>query len=60
MTRWAPGRRLRHLKGLVREIARFAWTNKTWWIVPVTLVLLALAVLVFVGAAVSPALYTVF
>ena len=60
MTRWAPARRARHFGRLVRELAHLAWAHKAWWIVPVTLVLLGLAVLVVVGAAVSPALYTVF
>jgi len=52
---------LRHLFRLAREISRFAWHNKAWWIVPVTLVLLLLAALVFLGQASAPAfIYTLF
>ena len=45
---------------LVTRWTRLAWAHRAWWIVPVALVLLGVAVLVVVGAAVSPPLYTVF
>ncbi|OQA27011.1 MAG: hypothetical protein BWY59_01197 [Verrucomicrobia bacterium ADurb.Bin345] len=52
---------LRHLGRLLREFGEFAWQNKAWWIVPMVLVLLLLALLVFAGQSAAPAfIYTLF
>ena len=52
---------LRHLGILLKEFGQFAWHNKAWWIVPIVLVLLILALLIFTGAVVAPqAIYTLF
>lgn len=50
----------RHLGLLLKEFGRFAWHNKAWWIVPMILVLLILALLVFTGQAAAPFIYTLF
>ena len=51
---------LRHLFRLLREVGEFAWQNKVWWIVPMVIVLLAMALLVFVGQSSAPFVYTLF
>ena len=38
----------------------FAWQNKAWWIVPIILVLLLLALLTFTGQTAAPFIYTLF
>ncbi len=50
----------RHLFRLLKEFGLFAWHNKAWWIVPIVLVLLLLAGLVFVGQSAAPALIYTF
>jgi len=49
---------LKHLGRLLKEFGEFAWHNKAWWIVPVVLMLLLLAVLIAVGQSVAPFIYT--
>ena len=52
---------LKHLGRLVREFLGFAWENKAWWIVPIVLVLLLLAILIATSETVVPAfIYTLF
>jgi hypothetical protein len=52
---------LRHLFRLLREFFEFAWHNKAWWIIPMIVVLLVLAFLVFAGQSAAPAfIYTLF
>jgi len=51
---------LKHLGRLLAEFGEFAWKNKAWWIVPMVLVLLLLALLVFVGQSAAPFIYTLF
>jgi hypothetical protein len=51
---------LKHLLLLLREFAGFARDNKAWWIVPLVLVLLLLALFVLTGQAVAPFIYTLF
>jgi len=51
---------LRHLLRLLGEFGAFAWHNKAWWIVPVVLVLLLLALLIVSGQTVAPFIYTLF
>jgi len=51
---------LKYLRRLLREFLGFAWENKAWWIVPIVLVLLLLALLIFTGQATAPFIYTLF
>jgi hypothetical protein len=51
---------LKHLVPLLREFAGFAWHHKVWWIVPVVIVFLLLAVLVAIGQSSAPFIYTLF
>ncbi len=51
---------LRHLGLLLLAVCGFAWQNKVWWIVPLVLVLLLLAFLVFAGQSAAPFVYTLF
>lgn len=52
---------LRHLGRLLKEVFEFAWHNKAWWIVPMVVVLLMIALLVFVSQTSAPAfIYTLF
>ena len=51
----------RHLGKLLKEFGQFAWENKAWWIVPIVLVLLLIALLVATGQGAAPAfIYTLF
>jgi hypothetical protein len=52
--------RLKHLARLLAEIGRYAARHKAWWLVPMVLVLLLLALLLFTGQATAPFIYTVF
>ncbi|MBT3192158.1 MAG: hypothetical protein HN341_06345 [Verrucomicrobia bacterium] len=51
---------LRHLGRLLKEVGGFAWHNKAWWIVPMVLAMLLLALLVMAGQSVAPFIYTLF
>jgi uncharacterized integral membrane protein len=51
---------LRHLGRLLAEMMQFAWHNKAWWIVPIVLVLLLLALLIVTGQTAAPFIYTLF
>ena len=53
-------RAIKYLGGLVREVFQFAWHNKAWWIVPMVLVLLLLALLIVTGQTAAPFIYTLF
>lgn len=46
----------------VRELVRFLWREKLWWLVPMVVVLVAVgALLVFAqGSALAPFVYTLF
>ena len=50
----------RHLGRLLLEFLGFAWHNKAWWIVPIVLVLLLLALLIATGQTATPFIYTLF
>lgn len=49
-----------HLGRLLKEFAGFAWHNKAWWIVPIVVVLLLMALLIFAGQTTAPFIYTLF
>ena len=51
---------LKHLVRLLKEFCEFAWHNKAWWIVPMILVLLLLALLIVTGETAAPFIYTLF
>jgi len=51
---------LRHLGRLLKEFLEFAWHNKAWWIIPIVLVLLLLALLIVTGQTAAPFIYTLF
>jgi hypothetical protein len=51
---------LRHIGVLLREFGEFAWHNKAWWIIPIVLVLLLVAVLIVAGQSTAPFIYQLF
>jgi hypothetical protein len=47
--------------GLLSELALFLWQNRNWWLLPIVVVLVALAAIVmFGGPGLAPLIYTVF
>lgn len=50
----------KYLGRLLEEFFAFAWQNKAWWIVPIVLVLLLLALLIVAGQGAAPFVYTLF
>jgi hypothetical protein len=51
---------LKYLGRLLKDFCGFAWQNKAWWIVPIVLVLLLLALLIMAGQGAAPFVYTFF
>ncbi len=51
---------LRHLGKLLREFVGFAMHHKAWWIIPITLMLLLMALVIVVGQSTAPFIYTLF
>lgn len=49
-----------HLWRMFLDLFGFAWTHKEWWLVPVVLVLLVLALGVFIVEVGAPFIYTLF
>ncbi|MFA6091905.1 MAG: DUF5989 family protein [Elusimicrobiota bacterium] len=46
---------------LIRELFDFMLENKKWWMIPIVVVLLGMAALVFLsGSAAAPFIYTLF
>ncbi len=52
--------RIRHTAKLLREFVGFARESKSYWIVPLAIVLGIAAFVVVVGQAAAPLLYTLF
>lgn len=52
--------RFRHLLAMMRQLWGFAWQRREWWIIPVVMMLLMIALLITVGSAVSPFVYPLF
>jgi hypothetical protein len=48
---------LKYLGRLIQEFGEFAWQNKAWWLVPMVLMLLLLALFMVTGQNVVPYLY---
>ena len=53
-------RALKNLGRLLRELWAFAREHKVWWIIPVVLVLLAVAVFLVAVSSISPFIYSLF
>lgn len=51
---------LRHLLRLLGDTFSFARENKVWWIVPLLVLLLLLAVLIVGVSTISPFIYSLF
>jgi uncharacterized integral membrane protein len=51
---------LKYLGRLLKEFFGFAWHNKAWWIIPVIIVLLLMAMLIVLGQTTAPFIYTLF
>lgn len=51
---------LRYVMRLGGEFWGFAIHNKAWWIIPLVIVLLLLAALIFIGETTAPFIYTLF
>lgn len=49
-----------HLAALFGELWCFARTNKVWWILPVAVILLALAFVLVSVSTISPFIYSLF
>lgn len=54
-------KRLKFVRSLAGEFLGFAAANKAWWLLPVVLVLLLVALLIALSpGAVAPLIYTLF
>ncbi len=51
---------LRHLFQLFHELFGFAREHKAWWIIPVVLILLLLALAIVTSQSAAPYIYTLF
>jgi len=51
---------IKYLGRLLGEFFTFAMQNKAWWIVPLVLVLLLIALLIVSGGAIAPFIYQIF
>ncbi len=51
---------LRHLLRLLKEVGLFAQQNKAWWIIPLVLALLLLALIIIATQSATPYIYTLF
>ncbi len=47
--------------GLLSELGLFLWQNRNWWLLPIVVVLIAVATLAMLGGSgLAPLIYTVF
>ena len=53
-------RRLKHLGLMLGEVTRYSLVNRVWWPVPLLGTLLLLGLVVVVGQASAPFIYTLF
>jgi hypothetical protein len=53
-------RALRSLSRFLRELWAFAREHKSWWIIPVVVILLFVAALIISVSAISPFIYSLF
>ena len=52
--------KLRYAPQLLKEGARFAWDRKVYWILPLFLLLVLAAFLIFGGQSAAPFIYALF
>lgn len=50
----------KYLLRLMKEFFGFAWHNKAWWIIPIIVVMLLMALLIVLGQTTAPFIYTLF
>jgi len=53
-------RHIKYMGRLMAEFLGFARKNKAWWIVPIIIILLLMAFLIFTGQITAPFIYTLF
>ncbi len=53
-------RRLKHVLGLLSELAHYSVVNRVWWPLPLLVGLLLLGLVVVIGQASAPFIYTLF
>ncbi|MFT3869506.1 MAG: DUF5989 family protein [Nibricoccus sp.] len=53
-------RRLKNFVRLMGDLWGFAKTHKTWWIIPLVLILLLVSVLIIGVSTISPFIYSLF
>ncbi len=53
-------RPLKNFVRLLRELWAFAREHKAWWIIPVVVILLAVAVFLVAVSSISPFIYSLF
>ena len=53
-------RPLRNLVGFLRELWAFAREHKKWWLIPVVILLLLVAVFTVAVSTISPFIYSLF
>lgn len=46
--------------GLLRQLFDFALENKKWWLIPIIIVLLLVAVFIFISGTAGPFIYPLF
>ncbi len=56
----APMHRVKHFVRLIRDVFQFARDHKTWWIVPIVLMLALLTLLIVASSTVAPFIYPIF
>jgi hypothetical protein len=58
---WAAKMRARHMVGLVNEFFRYSIVNRTWWLIPVMVLMATMLLLITIGQAAAPySLYAFF
>jgi uncharacterized integral membrane protein len=53
-------RYMRHLGKLLRELFGFARHHKAWWMIPIALMLLLMALVIVIGQSAAPLIYPFF
>ena len=53
-------KRVRYSIKLMKEVSEFAFKRKIFWLIPLLLLMLPIALLVVGGEVVSPLIYTIF
>ena len=53
-------RTIKYMGRLFGELCGYAWQNKTWWLIPLVLILVAFGVLIGASQTALPFIYTIF